>query len=68
MVKSPLSHSNSKLQLNPNPVNPVNPVKNSIHKSAQIRTNQLVKICDDLWTYRPLAISRISLSSPKMLI
>ena len=27
MVKSPLSHSNSKLQLNPNPVNLVNPVK-----------------------------------------
>ena len=106
MVKSPLSHSNSKLQQNPNPVNPVNPVKkkrysailhvsahsirltvcrlspplhfyaaknnndsppyqlylplsnsnsnlelkNSIHKSAHIRTYQFVKICDDLWT------------------
>ena len=35
----PLSHSTPKLEL-----------KNSIHKSAHIRTNQLVKICDDLWT------------------
>ena len=35
----PLSNSNSKLEL-----------ENSIHKSAHIATNQLVKICDDLWT------------------
>ena len=26
-------------------------LKNSIHKSAHIDTNQFVKICDDLWTY-----------------